>query len=1034
MPENPDSYPRADGRMKKKAAGIKNIILFLFLLLPALPLSATSLIFDHITQKDGLANNSVSSIVQDHRGYLWFGTQNGLCRYDGKSFLNYEHDPFDKTSLPHNLIQTLYLDPVEPFLWIGTYEGISRFNLETNEFFNFGIYSLDDGEVLSNEVVTSIVRDGDGNLWAGTLDGLNRIDLDSGEIRSYYHNDLEGGSILHNTIRSLFIDNRDRLWIGSYGGLDLYLPDEDRFGHFRADPGNPDSLQSPFVMAVTQTDDFNLWVGTWDGGVSLLDPGSGLILEHIDMDGNIYLLSADPSGDLWIGTWGDGLYRWSSSDSSMTHYPAEPEDPYKLNHGIVYSFFRDTGGVYWIGTNGEGINKLNPLKKDFRFIHYEEERLSLPDDRIKDILIDSQNRYWVATYSNGLWRFEGDTESWTVQNWLPDEENPWTLSNANVTDVIEDSRGRIWVATLGGIDRFIPETNDFDHISLSKINTTEDEPIIYAITEDIDNTFWFGTYNLGVVHWSEDQGILNVYGYQPGDAELSNNLVFCQFLDSHNNLWIGTNQGLNLYDRETKEFKFFYHDREDRSSLSNNVVTSVFEDSGGRIWIGTSGGGVNLLNEKKTGFTYYSRKDGLFSNQVQAIQEDSQRRLWISTISGISILNLDDGTILSIDESDGIVAEQMFRSSTIDRNGLIYFGSSEGILRFNSAILYDNPHPPALWMNKMEIMGESFDFNDALQKGDTIKLNWKENFLSFEFAALDFTSPDQNQFRYKMDGLDKEWVASGTRNYAVYQNLLPGSYVFRVQGSNNDGIWNEGGLAVPINIKAPPWKQRWFIALYILAALMAIILTSNIRANVLLKNKLNVVESSRNNLQVLNDKLEQLAWKDSLTGLSNRRFFDLSLNNLWHLAVREKKYISLLMIDVDHFKAYNDFYGHQSGDLALKKAASLIRSVMRRDTDAVCRYGGEEFTVLLFDTDPKECISLCETLLKEVRDAGIPHDGSPLAPYLTLSIGLSGFIPGFEQLPEILVQKADDALYEAKNLGRDRFVVYRDNKNKGQNS
>ncbi|MDC7234196.1 MAG: two-component regulator propeller domain-containing protein [Spirochaetales bacterium] len=1004
------------------------------MILPVLHLCADSLIFDHLTQKDGLANNSVSSIVQDHRGYLWFGTQNGLCRYDGKSFMTYEHDPFEENSLPHNLIQTLYLDPYEHYLWIGTYEGIARLNLDTNEIFSFGgagSRNTPGRDVLSNEVVISLVRDSSGTLWAGTLNGLNKIDLESGRIQSYYHNDLQEGSLLHNTVRSLFIDSRERLWIGSYGGLDLYLPESDSFGHFRAEEGNPDSLQSPYVMAVTQTDDFNLWIGTWDGGVSLLEPGTGRILEHIELEANVYLLNSDPSGELWIGTWGDGLYNWSPSRSRMTHYPAEPDDPYKLNHGIVYSFHKDSGGVYWIGTNGKGVNKLNPLKKDFRFIHYEEESFSLPDDKINHLMMDSRGRYWVSTYSHGLWRFEGNPEDWTVTNWLPDPDNPWTLSHRNASYVMEDSKGRIWVGTLGGIDRFIPETSDFDHLSLKEISTTEQEPIVYSIVEDRDGTFWFGTYDMGVIHWSEEKGILNIYGYQPGNVELSNNLVFCQYLDSRGNLWVGTNQGLNLYDRDKDEFRFFYHDRQDRSSLSNNVVFDIFEDSNRRIWVGTSGGGINLLDEKLERFTHITRKDGLFSNQIQAIQEDSSKRLWISTISGINILNLEDGSILSIDESDGIVAEQMFKCSAIDDEGLIYFGSSEGILRFDSAILYDNPHPPALWLNKMEVMGEPVDFREAVLNGEIIQLNWEDNFISFEFAALDFTSPAHNQFRYRMEGEDREWINNGTRNFAVYQNLSPGNYIFRVQGSNNDGVWNENSLSVPIRIKAPPWKQRWFIAVYILVGLLVIIQTSNIRANVLLKNKLNVAENSRDNLQVLNDKLEQLAWRDGLTGLSNRRYFDLSLNNLWHLAVREQKYITLLMIDVDHFKAYNDFYGHQSGDVALQKAAGLIKGVMRRDTDAVCRYGGEEFTVLLFDTDTAEGVRLCESLLQDVHNANIPHEGSPVASCLTLSVGIAGFIPGFEQLPEILVQNADDALYEAKNLGRDRYVVFRADRKEG---
>ena len=276
-----------------------------------------------------------------------------------------------------------------------------------------------------------------------------------------------------------------------------------------------------------------------------------------------------------------------------------------------------------------------------------------------------------------------------------------------------------------------------------------------------------------------------------------------------------------------------------------------------------------------------------------------------------------------------------------------------------------------------------------------------------------------------MDGIDRAWINSGTRNYVSYQNLPPGHYCFQVQASNNDGVWNEVGMTVPLYVKAPPWKQRWFIIFYIVAALFVIGFFSNLQANALLKKKLNTAETKSMDLQVMNDRLELMAWHDGLTGLSNRRYFDLSLNNLWHLSVREKKWISLMMIDVDHFKAYNDAYGHQEGDVALQKTAEIIRSIVRRECDAVCRYGGEEFTVLLFDTDLKEAGRLAGSLLERVRDAAIHHASSTSASFLTLSIGVSGCIPVSGQKSEALIEDADDAMYEAKKGGRDRVVVSR---------
>ncbi|OQY33012.1 MAG: hypothetical protein B6241_09235 [Spirochaetaceae bacterium 4572_59] len=982
-----------------------------------------NLIFDQLTMQDGLVNNAVSGIIQDDQGYLWFGTQNGLTRYDGKSFKIFDHDPFDCNSLPHNQIQTIYQDPVDPYLWIGTYEGLSRFNLETWDFKNF----TSDPELnrlpLSNGIVTSVIRDAEGLIWAGTLEGLNRIDPESGEIRVYHHSDEDQSSLLHNTVRALELDDRERLWVGSYGGLDLYDSASDSFIHFKADRNKPEAINSPYVMALRKGGEGFLWVGTWDGDISLFDTVNEKTVSHISVPGNVYVLYPEYECSLWIGTWGDGLCRWNSLNKELEHYSNDPDDPYKLNNGIIYSFLRDRSGLLWIGTNGGGVNLLNPNKKDFRFLYHKKgEERSLPVDNIIKIVEDRSADLWVGTYSNGLWRFPGENSDSALHNWLPEEDNPFSLSHKNVHVILEDSRGALWIGSLGGLDRFNTETEDFDHYPLIGAGLDDSlEPLIYDMVEDSDGTFWIGTYSKGVLHWSEEEGILGTYSYAHENATLSNNLVMDLFIDSHDDLWAGTNRGLNRFNRKTGEFESFYHSIDNRKTLSSNYISVIFEDSSQNLWIGTDGGGLNLYDRASNSFTYYSREDGLGSNHIQAILEDDRQRLWIGSINGMNILNPESGDILAIDSSDGIMASEMNKGSFKGADGSLYFSCREGILRFEQSILHDNDIPPQLWFNDIHVMEESIPFLEYVNERKVLTLPWDRNYLSFEFIALDFTSPERNLYRYKMEGLDREWVSSGNRNFASYSNLKPGAYTFKVMGSNNDGFWNTENLSFSIKILPPPWKQKWFILLYIALGVLLFILVSNLQANLLLKRKLKTAESSKMKLEVLNNRLEELAWKDSLTGLGNRRFFDLSINNMWHLAVREKKHLSLLMIDVDFFKAYNDFYGHQMGDEALRKTAEIIRSILRRDTDAVCRYGGEEFTVLLFDMELKEAYALCEALLSKMRSADISHEASSAAPYLTISIGLTGLVPDFDQDPDMLVLLADKALYKAKGHGRNRI-------------
>ena len=974
-------------------------------------------IFDHITVMDGLVDNHVSGIVQDRNGYLWFGTQNGLNRYDGKSFRIYDNQPFNPNSLPHNQIQTLFLDPQYPYLWIGTYEGLSRMSLETEEFLNFTSDPTRTEDPISDGIVIAIAKTPDGAIWVGTMNGLNRIDPDSFEVTAYFHSDSDQDSLLHDTVRSLLVDKQGRLWVGSYGGLDLFEPDTERFIHFTAEKGNPRAFQSFYVMALAEAPSGALWVGTWDGGVSLFDPDTGVVTEQIPLDENVYLLC--PGEDsLWIGTWGGGLFNRRYSDGSMILYDGDSEDPYKMNHGIVYSFLRDRTGLYWIGTNGGGINILNPNKKDFRFISQNSE-YPLVKDVVRKILIDSNGDFWIGTYSNGVWRIPGANSSSTYKHWMPSGE-PGTLAHRNISAMTEDSAGNIWVGSLGGLDRYNQNTGEFDHFSLRGMGFDDNlEPIIYEIVEDQDGTFWIGTYSSGVLHWTPEKGILKRYFYDENNPSLSNNLVNTILLDHQGGLWVGTNRGLNRYDRGADHFETFYHDSSNPASLSSNYIGILFEDSSQNLWIGTDGGGLNRYSRQNHSFSSITRQDGLASNQILSILEDSRNQLWIGTKGGVNILQSGSMDILTIDSSDGIMVHSLNSGAASDDDHL-YFGSQGGVLRFEPTILMDNTTPPILSFNDIQVMGESIAYKPYLKDSHPLELPWDQNALNFEFIALDFTSPEKNLYRFRMEGLEEDWVSSSNRNYASYSNLKPGKYRFLVEGANNDGIWSEETLAFPIVINQPPWKQKWFILIYIFIGVLLFILFSNFQANLLLKKKLHDAESSRQNLEVLNSRLEELAWKDSLTGLANRRFFDLSLSNLWHLAAREQKHLAMLMIDVDFFKNYNDCYGHQKGDSALKETARIIRSIIRRESDAVCRYGGEEFSVLLFDMPLGDALTLCEALLEKIRQAAIPHEESSAAPYLTVSIGLTGLIPRADRNPGSLVKAADKALYKAKSHGRNR--------------
>lgn len=770
---------------------------------------------DHLSIEDGLPHSSISKILQDSNGYMWFGTQSGLCRYDGYSFKTYFNDPFDLNSLPHNLIQTMFLDR-DNILWLGTYNGLSKLNIRDNSFTNYLNISGDENS-LSNNIIVAIERDNQGRLWIGTLDGLNLFNEKTGQFIRYVHDPENPSSLPDNTVRSILNDNDGNLWIGTYGGLSLWNDQSQTFTNWGPKEGDIHSLPNKYVMDITtsETSDTEIFLGLWGGGVVRFDTKTKKAFRYEIPDMHVYTILIDDKNRLWAGTWGGGLTVLSIEDGSLTHFKHETAPD--LSHNIIYSLFQDVSGVVWIGTNGGGINKYVDWKNQYNvYTHNPKDPLSIPAGKIMVAYEDSKSRLWFGFQGSGLSRL--DRSNGIFKNYSHDKNDDSSISNSIVNAIYEDLEGNLLIGTNHGLNRYIESTDSFECSYMGINHESLAENLIYSIVEDDNDNLWLGSYTRGITVLKNQTGELTYYRNDKDDPNsLSDNLIRSIFIDSENQIWICTNNGLNLFESETETFKHFYHDINDRKSISSNDVRRMFEDSEGNLWIATNGGGVNLYNRADDSFTLISTLDGLLSNSVIGIEEDKGGNLLFLTQSGISLYNRDEKLFTIINAKNGLLSSELTSGYVHTEDGSFYIGSNNGITEIPLFKNRDDFFTPTVLIKGFSILGIPYGENRTpLWDLESIPLRHFQNTISFEFTLNDYSTEGQNQFAYKLEGVDSKWVYSGDRNYARYTQLKPGEYTFRVIGADSRNNWNYGGDSLIIEISTPFWKSHFAYVLYLL--------------------------------------------------------------------------------------------------------------------------------------------------------------------------------------------------------------------------
>ena len=779
--------------------------------------------FEQLSLEEGLSQSVVSAILQDRKGFLWVGTDDGLNRYDGYSFKVFKPDTNNPDSLSDRSINDL-LEDAQGRLWIATrLGGLNRYDPSTGKFTHYQHDKNNDQTIASNYVNTLWLDEG--GLWVGTHNGLDFLDFETDTFRHYPSNDSTIAPP-SSSITTLFKDSNGRLWIGTIdAGVSYYDSKTDTFKSFKNNGYNSKSLSHNHVMSIMEDRAGRVWIGTANG-LNQYNPEENNFIRFKNsrdvpnsLAGNtVYSLYTDRSGALWVGT-NMGLDRYDPRENGFIHHQYQPNVPNSLSNNEVYTIYEDASGVLWIGTYGGGLNKYNRQQDRYAYFrHNPDDPTSLSSNFIFAILADSANQIWIGTFDNGLNLFNPRLEKFT--RFIHDPSDPTTISHNSIGALFSDSRGILWVGTGSALDRYNRGTNTFSHFKPEDTNLN-DSPrfIVTSIYEDSKENFWVGS-NRGLMLFDRDTREFSEYqpeGVEPG--YFSKVRVNTIHEDKDQNLWLGTyDDGVLRIDGETGEVTIFRHDPTDMSTISNGIIMCIYEDTKGTIWIGTHGGGFSRFNPEDNTFTHFTEHEGLSNNVVYGILEDHSGKLWMSTNFGLSRFDSVTQTFRRFTASDGLQSNEFNQNAYgKDSNGTMYFGGINGLNIFAPQEITDNPYTPKVALTSLTLDGVQLADEQTTEYLDTITLTWPQDSFEFEFTSFAYEQPNKNQYAYMLEGFDTDWIEVGNKRNGRYTNLSGGTYTLHLRGSNSDGVWSEKDVTLQVIVVPPFWETWWFLSLLLVA-------------------------------------------------------------------------------------------------------------------------------------------------------------------------------------------------------------------------
>ncbi len=741
--------------------------------------------FSHLTVKEGLSQGTVQCILQDRQGFMWFGTQDGLNRYDGYSITPFKHDPAIRGTINGNFIILLAEDSAR-VLWIGTLESpemLNSFDPNTETFTQVNADSVNLAGARINSSRSQYV-DASGVKWIGARDvGLRRVDSRTGKSTVYKHDPSKPTSIIHDNVYQIVGDQSGLLWVTTSGGLERLDPKTEVFTHFKHDDKDSKSLSDNETWPMLMDRHGRLWVGTYQGGLNLYDRATESFTRfmHDEADprsiaGNtLYSIYQDRSGMIWIGTSDHGVDRFHPEIFSFPHIVRHPDDPAGLSENNIQSIAVEPKGIVWIGTR-DGLNRWDRATGRFSvFRHDAKNPNSVADNIAQSILIDHTGIIWAGTNSNGLDRLDPGASKFV--HYRSDPSRPGSLSDNGVYALLEDRKADLWVGTYsGGLNRFDRATGSFKAYRHSdSVTSSIAADGVWSFLEDRDGVLWVGTYG----------------------------------------------GGLDRFNPEIQAFTHFSHSETDSTSISDNNILSLCEDRAGNMWVGTMGGGLNLFDRGTGKFMHFRERNGLPSDMVLGVLEDQHGLLWLSTAKGICRFDPKGGAFKTYDYNDGLQGNEFNQGAYAKdvRTGELFFGGPNGFNVFHPDHVKDNPFvPPLVFSSFTRYNTDDAAGRPIAEKGISVKphvvVSYKDNINTFEFSALNYYNSHKNRYSYQLEGFGDNWIQLGTDRRATFTNLDGGEYVLHIRGSNNDGVWNDTGAMLRLTVTPPWWKTTWAYGMY----------------------------------------------------------------------------------------------------------------------------------------------------------------------------------------------------------------------------
>ncbi len=778
--------------------------------------------FERVLSTDSFLTGAM---IQDRDGLLWIGSQgSGLFRFDGIDVLTYNAGP---DSLSDDNVLSLCEDQ-QGIIWIGTARGLTSYNKEIDTF-SIYLHDPDDPNSISSNAfnigLQTIIEDHQGNVWIGTRAGLNRFNRKTGAFQKHIHDPKDTGSLMDDDVVAIYEDNEGFLWIGTASGLARFDQERQRFVSYENPPPGEKTQSPAMITAILEDRDGVLWIGS-DHGLSYIDRQSERCVRYeikAQERGSlpityVYTIHEDVQGRLWLAhnMKGGGLTVLDPAHDTFTKYMPTVGLHHQPSSDSIAGIFTDRSGITWVvNVNGSLDNWDDRAHRIKSYLHDPDDSFSISDHMINTAYEDSRGTIWFAA-PNGLNRFDRESERFT--RYPHDPSDPTAIPGGFVCGPFEDSEGNFWVLSDKYLSLFDRDrgicTNSFE---------TFHSPISVLEDNTDSNVLWLCSWGEGLARFDKTTSRFLFFRHNPADKEsLSNDLLVTMHQARDGLIWVPTmGGGLDIFDPRTKRVVQHYaHNPDDPSSLGSDTLTHVFVDSKGETWIASYGGGLHRFDPETESFERFDEKNGFPTNTITNILEDDAGNLWLG--SKIGYVRFDPATSSArvYTVADGLAGNQFQEAALCkSQDGIIWVATISGASSFNPEDLVDNDFIPPVVVTSIKQSGEELKLGMAFEKVHELVLDWQHNYFEFEFAALNYTRPQKNRYKYKLSGIDETWFDSGERRFGRYANIPDGSYNLRIIGSNNDGVWNLEGTSIQVTVVPPFWRTIWFRLLVVLAGL-----------------------------------------------------------------------------------------------------------------------------------------------------------------------------------------------------------------------